>query len=83
MTRVDIIGGGPAGAFTARLTALRYPDWTVRLFERLPPDDTFGFGVGLTRALLSAVGKADPAIHDESLNSGRTACQARPTSASA
>jgi len=67
MTRVDIIGGGPAGAFTARLTALRYPDWTVRLFERLPPDDTFGFGVGLTRALLSAVGKADPAIHQQLL----------------
>jgi anthraniloyl-CoA monooxygenase len=61
---VDIIGGGPAGAFTARLTALRHPDWTVRLFERLPPDDTFGFGVGLTQALLRAVKLADPIIFD-------------------
>ena len=59
---LNIIGGGPAGAFTARLTALRHPDWTVHLHERLPPDDTFGFGVGLTRALLRAVELADPAI---------------------
>lgn len=62
--QVSIIGGGPAGAFTARLTALRHPDWTVHLHERLPPDDTFGFGVGLTRALLRAVELADPAIFD-------------------
>ncbi|WP_319457058.1 MULTISPECIES: FAD-dependent monooxygenase [unclassified Mycobacterium] len=67
MTRLDIIGGGPAGAFTARLAALRYPDWEVRLFERLAPDDTFGFGVGLTHALLEAVHKADPAIHQRLL----------------
>ncbi|WP_353319637.1 FAD-dependent monooxygenase [Mycobacterium sp.] len=64
---MDIIGGGPAGAFTARLAALQYPDWEVRLFERLAPDDTFGFGVGLTRALLEAVHNADPAIHQRLL----------------
>jgi anthraniloyl-CoA monooxygenase len=63
MTRLDIIGGGPAGAFTARLAALRFPDWNVLLFERQPPDDTFGFGVGLTRALLKAIHDAVPGIH--------------------
>jgi anthraniloyl-CoA monooxygenase len=61
---VKIIGGGPAGAFTARLAALRHPDWTVEVFETLPPNDTFGFGVGLTRALLRAVQVADPVIFD-------------------
>ncbi|HET6735221.1 FAD-dependent monooxygenase [Mycobacterium sp.] len=60
--RVDIIGGGPGGAFAARLLALRHPDWTVRLFERLPPDDTFGFGVGLTHGLVSSLGDADPEV---------------------
>lgn len=59
---LKIIGGGPAGAFTARLAALRHPDWTVQLYEKLPPDDTFGFGVGLTRALLREVRTADPVI---------------------
>jgi anthraniloyl-CoA monooxygenase len=62
--RVEIIGGGPAGAFAARLVALRHPDWRVRLFERLPPEDTFGFGVGLTHRLLRAVRAADPDIHE-------------------
>ncbi|AFS12102.1 MULTISPECIES: heme-binding protein [Mycobacterium] len=61
---VKIIGGGPAGALTARLAASRHPDWTIEVFERLPPDDTFGFGVGLTRALLHAVQVADPVVFD-------------------
>ncbi|WP_319457047.1 MULTISPECIES: FAD-dependent monooxygenase [unclassified Mycobacterium] len=60
--RVDIIGGGPGGALAARLLALRHPDWRVRLFERLPPDDTFGFGVGLTHGLVSSLGAADPEV---------------------
>lgn len=71
MARLDIIGGGPAGAFTARLAALRYPDWKIRLYERLPPRDTFGFGVGLTRSLLKAVHNADPAVHDRLLQATR------------
>lgn len=63
MTRhVDIIGGGPGGAFTARLLALRHPDWRVRLFERLPPDDTFGFGVGFTHGLVRGLREADPVV---------------------
>ena len=62
--RVDIIGAGPAGALTARLAALRHPDWAVHLHERLRPDDTFGFGVGLTRALLGAVQVADADMFD-------------------
>jgi anthraniloyl-CoA monooxygenase len=60
--RVEIIGGGPAGAFTARLLARRHPGWRVRLFERLPPDDTFGFGVGLTHGLVRSLKRADPEV---------------------
>jgi anthraniloyl-CoA monooxygenase len=60
--RVEIIGGGPAGAFTARLLAMRHPDWRVRLLERLPPDDTFGFGIGLTHGLVRSVRDTDPEV---------------------
>jgi anthraniloyl-CoA monooxygenase len=60
--RISVIGGGPGGLFTARLLALGHPDWDVCVYERLPPDDTFGFGVGLTGGLVRALGEADPEV---------------------
>lgn len=62
--RISVIGGGPAGLFAARLLALDHPDWSVTLHERLPPDDTFGFGVGLTRGLLKALQGADEPLYE-------------------
>lgn len=59
---MEVIGGGPGGAFAARLIALSHPDWRVRLYERLPPDDTFGFGVGLTHGLVDALERADAQV---------------------
>ncbi|MER5427528.1 FAD-dependent monooxygenase [Streptomyces sp. NPDC002588] len=63
--RVHILGGGPAGLFAARLLALRCPDWHVRLYERNPPEETFGFAVGLTGGLLRALRQADPEMYDD------------------
>ncbi|NKY41879.1 FAD-dependent monooxygenase [Nocardia cerradoensis] len=57
---VSVLGGGPGGLFAARLLALRHPDWTIKLFERLQPTDTFGFGVGLSAAALSSIRAVDP-----------------------
>lgn len=63
--RVAVIGGGAAGLFCARLLARQHPGWQVVVHERLSPDQTFGFGVGLTGALLKAIGDADPELRDD------------------
>ncbi|MEA2170364.1 MAG: anthraniloyl-CoA monooxygenase, partial [Solirubrobacteraceae bacterium] len=60
--KVGVIGGGPAGLLAARLLALDGHE--VTLHERLPPDDTFGFGVGLTGGLLKALQSADQPLYD-------------------
>jgi anthraniloyl-CoA monooxygenase len=60
--KVGVIGGGPAGLLAARLLALDGHE--VTLHERLPPDDTFGFGVGLTGGLLKTLEAADRPLHD-------------------
>ncbi|MER5436934.1 FAD-dependent monooxygenase, partial [Streptomyces sp. NPDC002588] len=63
--RVHVLGGGPAGLFAARLLALRRPDWHVQVHERNPPEETFGFAVGLTGGLLKALKHADPEMYRE------------------
>jgi anthraniloyl-CoA monooxygenase len=61
--KVEVIGGGPGGLFSARLLKLRHPAWEVRVHERLEPGTTYGFGVGLTGALLDAIRSVDPETH--------------------
>src|SRR6202012_4637562 len=60
--RVRVVGGGPAGLFAARLLKRAWPGWEVRLHERLPAEQTFGFGVGLSGRTLTAVRDADPEV---------------------
>jgi anthraniloyl-CoA monooxygenase len=62
---VQIAGGGPAGLFAARLLKRTWPGWEVRLYERLPAEQTFGFGVGLTGRTLAAIREADPEVADD------------------
>jgi anthraniloyl-CoA monooxygenase len=64
---VAVIGGGPAGLFAARLLARRHPSWAVVLFERLPPLETFGFGVGLSGGTLRSLAAADADVHADVL----------------
>ena len=62
--RVEVIGGGPAGLFAARLIKERMPHASVRVSERSVPDETFGFGVAFTARTLRVVAEAERATFD-------------------
>lgn len=66
--RVAVIGGGPGGLFAASLLARDHPGWQLTVYERLPPSDTFGFGVGLTKGLLGAVRAEEPELTERLLD---------------
>lgn len=61
--RIAIIGGGPGGLYTAALLKRLTPDRQVTLWERNPPDRTFGFGVVLSDETLGGIEHADPAVY--------------------
>ncbi|MDX6741683.1 FAD-dependent monooxygenase [Actinocorallia sp. A-T 12471] len=58
--RIAVVGGGPGGAFAARLLKLAEPSWTVDLYEEHPALETFGFGVGLSVSAQHSLGRGDP-----------------------
>lgn len=57
---ISIIGGGPGGLFLAILLRQQRPDWVLRVWERNPPDATFGFGVVFSDRTVELLDKADP-----------------------
>lgn len=57
---VAVLGGGPGGLYVARLLKLRHPRCVVDLYEQSPPDQTFGFGVGLATRTQRNLEAADP-----------------------
>ena len=58
--KVAIIGGGPAGLYSAILLKKQRPEADVTVYERNRPDDTFGFGVVFSDATLVAISDAQP-----------------------
>ena len=58
--KVGVIGGGPAGLFSAILLKRANPAHRVTVFERNRADDTYGFGVVFSDQTLENVRDADP-----------------------
>lgn len=62
---IVIIGGGPAGLYSAILVKKALPGSRVRVYERNRPDDTFGFGVVFSDETLGNFLARDPESYDE------------------
>jgi len=63
--RVSILGAGPAGLYLAILLKRADPAHEVTVFERNPPDATFGFGVVFSEETLGRLRDADEPTYDE------------------
>src|SRR3954451_24979954 len=58
--KIAIIGGGPAGLYSAILLKKERPEAHITVYERNRADDTFGFGVVFSDATLDNFEKYDP-----------------------
>jgi anthraniloyl-CoA monooxygenase len=61
--RINVIGGGPAGLYFALLMKRRDASHEVTLYERNPPDATFGWGVVFSGRTLRNLREADAESH--------------------
>ncbi|MCO5101847.1 MAG: FAD-dependent monooxygenase [Burkholderiaceae bacterium] len=61
--RIDVIGGGPAGLYSAILLKKSFPGSRIDVVERNRPDDTFGFGIVLSDETLGHLEASDEPTH--------------------
>jgi anthraniloyl-CoA monooxygenase len=61
--KINVIGGGPAGLYFALLMKRHDASHQVTVFERNPPDATFGWGVVFSGRTLSNLREADEVSH--------------------
>ncbi len=63
--KVNILGGGPGGLYSAILLKAADPGREVVVHERNRPDDTFGFGVVFSDATMAELESAEPGTDRE------------------
>ncbi|HJQ34426.1 MAG TPA: FAD-dependent monooxygenase [Pyrinomonadaceae bacterium] len=61
--RINVIGGGPAGLYFALLMRRHDASCEVTVYERNPPDATFGWGVVFSGRTLRNLREADEVSH--------------------
>ncbi|WP_233495359.1 benzoate-CoA ligase family protein [Rhodosalinus halophilus] len=64
LDRIEVLGGGPAGLYTAILARRRLGDVAVRVTERNRRGATFGFGVVFSDRALDFLRADDPETYD-------------------
>ncbi|MGR3704722.1 FAD-dependent monooxygenase [Sulfitobacter sp.] len=64
LTSIEILGGGPAGLYTAILIRRLLPHVRVRVTEQNPEGATFGFGVVFSDQALEFLRADDPETYD-------------------
>ena len=57
--KVEVLGGGPAGLYSAILIKKSFPNAHIHVTERNAPTDTFGFGIVLSDETLDTLRRAD------------------------
>ncbi|GAB4199087.1 MAG: bifunctional salicylyl-CoA 5-hydroxylase/oxidoreductase [Sandaracinaceae bacterium] len=62
--RVNVLGGGPGGLYSAILLQKRFPDARIEVFERNAADQTWGWGVVFSDETMSGFELADRESHD-------------------
>ena len=58
--RISVLGGGPAGLYSAILLKQQWPHHNIAVYERNRPDDTFGYGVVFSDQTLETFERYDP-----------------------
>jgi anthraniloyl-CoA monooxygenase len=61
--KINVLGGGPGGLYSAILLKQARPKTEVRVWEQNPADATYGFGVVFSDQTLEALREADAPTH--------------------